>query len=366
MTSSHHDSTSTTPSQPTSPPVVVFMVAFPAPPALAESLTAIHPDAELLWTPYTESEALRSARGHHGGRNPDGLETPEITDEMRAHWQRATIAVAMDLPEGLDELMPNLQWVQSITAGVDKYDLDAFDRQGVLLTNASGLGSAGIAEFVIARLLQEWKNLRTFDAQQREHRWEGMFGTELTGRTLGIAGLGAIGREVARRARAFDMTVLATRASAKPGDTDDAVDELFPADALDEMLARCDAVVSTLPSNPSTIGLFDADRFAAMPAGSLFCNVGRGAHVVEADLIAALESGHLRAAALDVTHVEPLPMDDPLWDAPNIYISPHSSVSLDRYVQNLEALFVANLGHFFAAEPLVNAVDTAGTADTNS
>lgn len=347
---------------PKTPLVVAVMIGFDIPPTLIELITAASPGAEIVSTPYVESEELRSARGRHAGRNPENLDTPVIDDETRAVWQRVNVAIAMDLPDGLDELMPNLSWIQSITAGYDKYDLPALNAQGVRLTNASGLGAAGIAEFVIARLLQVWKNLRQFDDQQRTHTWEGMFGTELTGRTIGIAGLGSIGREVARRARAFDMTVLATRGSARPGDTDPAVDELFPAAALDTMLARCDAVVSTLPSNPTTIGLFDAGRFAAMPAGAVFCNVGRGAHVVEPDLIAALESGHLRAAALDVTHVEPLPADDPLWDAPNVYISPHSSVSLDRYVQNLEALMASNVALFLAGESMRNEVDVATEA----
>lgn len=338
------------------PLVVAVMVGFDPPPSLVELITTLSPGAEVVSTPYVESEELRSARGRHDGRNPDGLATPDVSDETLAVWARTHVAIALDLPDRLDELMPRLRWIQSITAGYDKYDIAAIGAQGVRLTNASGLGAASIAEFVMARLLQVWKHLRRFDDQQRDHVWEGMFGTELTGRTVGIAGLGSIGRQVARRAKAFDMTVLATRGSARPGDVDPDVDELFPAAELDTMLVRCDAVVSSLPSNPTTIGLFDAGRFAAMPEGTVFCNVGRGAHVVEADLIAALESGRLAAAALDVTEVEPLPADDPLWDAPNVYISPHSSVSLDRYVQNLEALMADNVRLFLADEPMRNEV----------
>lgn len=349
-----------------SPLVVAVMVGFDAPPTLVEAITALHPGAEIVSVPYVESEDLRSARGRHDGRNPDGLETPHIDDETRATLARAQIAVAMDLPDGLDELMPELRWIQSITAGFDKYDLAALQAQGVRLTNASGLGAAAIAEFVMARLLQVWKNLRVFDDQQNDRRWEGLFGTELTGRTVGIAGLGSIGREVARRARAFDMRVLATRASAAPGDSDPAVDGLFPAAQLDEMLSHCDAVVATLPSNPTTVDLFDAGRFAAMPPGSVFCNVGRGAHVVESDLIDALTSGHLRAAALDVTRVEPLPAADPVWDAPNLYVSPHSSVSLDRYIENLEALMTENVRLYLAGEPMRNEIDVAGELARNA
>ena len=339
------------------PFTVAVLMDFEPSPDLVSAVEASRPGAEVVWTPYVESDELRSLRGRSDGRNADDLPTPRITDEMRETWQRTDVVVAMDLPDDLSTLMPRLSWIQSITAGYDKYDLPALAAHDVRLTTASGIGAASIAEFVMGRLLQVWKNFRRFDAQQDDHVWEGEFGTELTGRTLGIAGLGSIGREVARRARAFDMTVLATRASARPGDTDDAVDELFPADALDEMLARCDAVVSSLPSNPTTIDLFDADRFAAMRDGAIFCNVGRGAHVVETDLIAALESGRLRAAALDVTRVEPLPEGDPLWDAPNLYLSPHTSVSLDRYLTSLARLLGDNLRRLHAGDPLTNEVD---------
>jgi len=322
-----------------------------------DAISAVAPNVEVVWTPYTESEELRSARGMQSGRNTGGLETPPITDEMLEHWQRSHLVVAIDLPDNLATLAPNLQWVQSITAGYDKYDLDALAGQGVRLTTASGVAAASISEFVMGRLLQVWKNLRLFDQQQRDHHWEGMFGTELTGRTLGVVGLGAIGRQVAKRARAFNMVTLATRASATRGDTDPDVDELHPAATLDEVLARCDAVVAAMPSNPTTINLFDKDRFAAMKPGAIFVNVGRGAHVVQPDLIAALESGHLRAAALDVTTPEPLPAEDPLWDAPNLYLSPHASVSVDRYMANIEALVADNLRRYLAHDPLVNEVE---------
>ena len=151
---------------------------------------------------------------------------------------------------------------------------------------------------------------------------------------------------------AFDIEVLATRASARPGDLDPDVDTLYPADELDTMLSRCDAVVACLPTTDVTVDLFDEGRFSAMPAGSIFCNVGRGAQVVESDLIAALESGHLAAAVLDVTRTEPLPADSPLWGAPNVYLSPHSSASLDRYAENLETLIVENLRRFTTGERL--------------
>ena len=124
-----------------------------------------------------------------------------------------------------------------------------------------------------------------------------------------------------------------------------------------EVLGRCDAVVATLPADESTFDMFDASRFAAMAAGTIFVNVSRGSLVVEGDLIEALRSGHLRAAVLDVTRLEPLPATDPLWDAPNLYLSPHTSTSLDRYVDNLVDLAADNLTRFVEGRPLRNEVD---------
>src|SRR5262249_37972823 len=138
-------------------------------------------------------------------------------------------------------------------------------------------------------------------------------GRTAEGATLGVIGLGAIGTAVAVRARAFGMTVLATRRSYSPGQRHDAVDELAGAADLHAVLARCDAVVACVPATGETESLFDAAAFAAMKPGAIFCNVGRGALVDESALVDALESGHLGAAILDVTRQEPLSGDDPLW-----------------------------------------------------
>jgi phosphoglycerate dehydrogenase-like enzyme len=227
---------------------------------------------------------------------------------------------------------------------------------GVTLTNGAGLAAAPIAEFVFGRLLQVWKRFRTLDAQQVEHRWELSGGRALAGTTLGIVGLGAIGRAVARRARAFDMHVVANRASATPGQTDPDVDELFTADALDEMLPRCDAVVIAANATEQTFRLFDRDRIAAMKPGSVLCNVARGTLVAEDALLDALRSGHLGAAVLDATDPEPTPADSPLWTAPNCYLSPHIASMGASYADALLDLVIRNLGHLLRDEPLENVV----------
>lgn len=337
--------------------VVAIALPFDHDPAFEQKIRSIDPRLDVRWTPYVESPSVRSEKGKNGGHDPSGLPTPPISDEMRAAWADTHVVFGMDLPSEASDLLPQMRWFQGTTAGVDQFDLAELRTMQVRLTTASGVGAVSIAEFVMARLLQVYKHLRTLDRQQAEHDWNLRFGEEVAGRTLGVIGLGAIGREVARRARAFGMTVLATRASATPGDTDPDVDELHPSTSIDDVVARCHVVVAALPSNPTTDNLFDESRFAAMRDGTVFCNVGRGAHVDEDALIAALRSGRVRAAILDVTRIEPLPADNPLWDMADVYISPHSSVSLDRYADNVKALAIDNLVRYLRGDTLRNEVD---------
>ncbi len=153
------------------------------------------------------------------------------------------------------------------------------------------------------------------------------------------------------------MTVLAQRRSARPGDVDPDVDELFGPGGLPEVLRRSDAVVAALPETADTVDLFDAKLFAEMRPGSLFVNVGRGSAVVEPALIEALQSGHLAGAAIDVARSEPLPPQSPLWEAPNLLISPHSATAPAKFWSNLHELFRDNLGRYLRGERLRNEVD---------
>jgi phosphoglycerate dehydrogenase-like enzyme len=132
---------------------------------------------------------------------------------------------------------------------------------------------------------------------------------------------------------------------------------VFGTDQLLDVLGRCDAVVLSAPSTPETNDLFDATAFAAMRPGAVFCNVARGALVDEDALVDALQSGHLGAAIIDVTKQEPLPADSPMWDTPRLYLSPHSSTSLDRYLDSIFDLFTDNLRRYVHGEPLRNVVD---------
>lgn len=316
-------------------------------------------DVELLTTPFEVSHDLRTAREQEPFSASLREREPVLTAEQRDAFARAEIVFTLDVPMDLPPLAPNLHWIQCIGSGVGQYVSARLPDGDITLTNGAGIASAPIAEWVIARVLQIVKRLPEHDANAREHRWEMALGGRLEGRTVAIVGLGAIGRDVARRLRGFGVRLLGIRRRWQPGATDDDVDELFGPAALHEVLGRADVVVVAAPGGDDTKDLFDEAAFAAMRPGSVFVNVARGTLVDEAALIAALESGHLAGAAIDVARTEPLPPDDPLWSAPNLLISPHSSSSVERYAECAVDLFCENLGRYVRGEPLRNVVDLA-------
>jgi len=307
---------------------------------------------------YVEPHELRSARGKPGA---DGLrsQAPPLTDEQRAAFAGLDVALAIDLPFDVAAVAPRLRWVQAVGVGTGQLQSAGLSAAGIRLTSAAGTSGVSIAEFVLARMLEEAKRLREVGLAQHKHEWEPLFGTQLAGRTLGLIGLGAINAAVAERAKAFGMRVLATRRSAEPGATAPNTDEVYPTARLHDLLAQCDTVVAAVPETPETRGMMDKAAFAAMRRGSFFCNVGRGSLVDEPALVDALTSGHLRGAALDVASVEPLPASNPLWDAPNLYLSPHCSASPQALFLNLHQLFRDNLERYLADQPLRNEVDLA-------
>ena len=176
---------------------------------------------------------------------------------------------------------------------------------------------------------------------------------------MGIVGLGAIGAAVARRAKAFDVEVLASRRRWQPDMQAPDVDQLYGPDALHELLGRCDVVVLAAAGTPQTENLIDAAALGAMKPGSVFVNVARGNMVDEKALSEALRSGRLAAAAIDVANTEPLPPESALWDVPNLHISPHSSTSQERYFEMVFELFLDNLAAYVAHKPLRNVCDLA-------
>ncbi len=274
---------------------------------------------------------------------------------------RANVLVSLHAPEKLLTHAPNLRWVQSIGAGVEQFGKAGLGpSQPVVLTNASGTSSNSMAEWIIGRLLQVWKRFRECDELQGRHAFERTYGRTFAGSTIGIIGLGHIGEATAVRARALGCKVLGLKRSAKPGDTSEFADELFPTSGLPELLARSDAVIVSAPDTPETHHIIDAEALDTMKEDAVLVNVARGPLVDEAAVADAMREQKIGAAVLDVFDPEPLDPESPLWDLPGVYISAHSSVSVDRYMDDVFDLFMDNLERFRKGEPLRNVVDMAG------
>ncbi len=282
-----------------------------------------------------------------------------VAEERRRALEQAEALITLHTPQDLMTLAPRLRWIQGLGAGVEQFVRAGVSLERVVVTNASGVSAGSMAEFVIGRLLQIWKRFREAEAHQRAHAYVQTYGRTFAGSTLGIVGMGSIGSAVAERARAFGLRVLGLKRSYRPGDTSDLAEQLFGPGQLHEMLAQCDAVIVAAPATEETRHLIDAAALAAMRPGSALVNVARGSLVDEPALIQALESGHLAAAVLDVFEQEPLPKESPLWDLANVYISAHSSVSTDRYLDDVFDLFLDNLARYVAGQPLRNRVDMA-------
>ncbi len=325
--------------------------AFEAAVAELEALGSV----EVLELPYEEEHERRAGRGADPTRDW-AADQPEMSAETLGGFSRIHVALALDIPVGVTSLAPNLRWVQAFGAGSDQFVSCGFDEAGVILTNSSGSNAVGIAEFAMGRVIEHAKRFPYTRDLQRERNWQTTFGSELAGTTLGLIGFGNICSEIAPRARAFGMRVEACRGSAKPGDTHELIDTVWPAAQLHEMLANCDNVIAAVPNTPATEQMMNAAAFAAMKPGSFFVNVGRGTLVDEPALVAALESGHLSGAALDVASTEPLVDDSPIWTAPNLSMSFHNAAVPAAMFGNVHKIFAENVAHFLSGEPLRNLV----------
>jgi phosphoglycerate dehydrogenase-like enzyme len=260
-------------------------------------------------------------------------------------------------PEATRRLLarvPNLRWIHTISAGVDHLLFPELRESEAILTNASGVFNVPIAETVMAYILAVVKRLPEFWAHQRERRWEKLPLRELRGLTVGIVGLGDIGTEVARLCRAFGMHVLGLRRRPAPSDL---ADEVLPPDRLQDLLARSDFVVIAVPLTAETRGMIGRAELAAMKPDAWLVNISRGAIVDEEALVEALKEGRIGGACLDVFAEEPLPPESPLWDMPNVIITPHNSWSSPHIEEREIALFLENLRRYVAGEPLLNVVD---------
>ncbi len=253
---------------------------------------------------------------------------------------------------------PELRWVQSFSAGMNNFLFPEIVESDVTVTNMAGIYAPQGGEHAWALLLALTRGIHQSVRSQAEHRW-GNSGPriELAGGTLGIVGLGGFGIETAQRAQGYNMEIIAL----DPMRTDkpDYIAELKPAgrEDLHDLLRRSDAVVIACPRTPETYHLIGRDEFAQMKDTAYLVNVTRGGIIDEPALIEALESGQIAGAGLDVCEEEPLPPDNPLWDAPNLIITPHSAGGSQQRPRKTFEFFCANLERYLKGEELLNIVD---------
>lgn len=264
--------------------------------------------------------------------------------ETRERIPSAEVLVAIALSADLLDAAADLRWIQSLYAGVGGFDVDRIRERGIVLTSGAGIHAEAVAETVVGYMLIFERGFLQGLSQQRDRTWRRYPTGELTNGTLGIVGLGEIGRRVAELGRAFGMTVIGTKRNA---DVDiDPVDEVFGPDDLHTVANRSDYLVVACPLTEETRGLFGREEFVAMPSSAVLINVARGPIVDEPALVVALQEGLIRGAALDVTDPEPLPPESPLWTMPEVIVTPHVAGSTDRYWERGAELFAENYARF--------------------
>ena len=257
-------------------------------------------------------------------------------------------------PRDLPRRAPRLQWVQSLTAGVEGWLASPDLPPGLPFSCARGTHRVQMPEHILAALFLTSKDLPGIVLDQRERKWTKRTNPTLAGATLGILGLGAIGTELARKAAALEMRVIGTKRDGKPVAH---VERVYGPDGTDAVLAESDYVVILLPVTPETRNLFDRRRLSRVKPGAWLLNFGRGDVIVDDDLVAAVRERAIAGAVLDVFRKEPLPTEHPFWTTPGIVVFPHVGGLHPTRDDFVAELFVDNLRRFAAGEPLREVVD---------
>jgi len=284
--------------------------------------------------------------------------------EQEAEWKallgRADILFDFDFShrEDLPELATSVRWIQATSAGIGQFvrRMGYAERMNCIFTTASGVHARPLAEFALMGMLMFAKDYQYLASEKENHHWARYCATELAGKTLAVIGLGNIGRETAKLAKAFDMHIIGTRRH--PEIPVEHVDELYGPDTLDPLLKRADFLVLATPHTPETEKIIGSKEIATLPDNAVIINIARGVVIDQDALIEALQSGKLKGAALDVFDPEPLPEDSPLWDMPQVIISPHSASTAETENQKITQIFIDNLHRYLAGDTLNNVLDT--------
>ena len=282
-----------------------------------------------------------------------GIENFRRTPNQEKRWADALgrAEILFDFPpEGPDgtggmDLAPNVKWIQTTSSGVGKRVADlGLQGSDILFTTARGVHAGPLSEFFLLGVLKHFKRLDFLEDEQKAHHWERYCGEDLDGKVLALIGAGQVGRRIGAVARFLGMRVLAMDTSLTSDQADQlGFERLFSGSELHDMLASADVVCLCVPHTPETERMIDAKAFQAMKDGVVFVNVGRGPVVDEPILIEALKSGRVAFAALDVFATEPLPPGSPLWDMPNVLVSPHSASTVAAENRRIVDIFRHNL-----------------------
>ncbi|GAA5229204.1 D-2-hydroxyacid dehydrogenase [Arthrobacter cryoconiti] len=336
-------------------------IAVPLEAEHVESIKTAHPDVTVLYEP----ELLPPERypADHGG-DPAFVRSPSQDSRYWDMLARADVlyGIPQESAAGLARIAANskVAWIQAMASGagstVKAANLAAETLERLAVTNSAGVHALPLAEFAMLGVLNGFKHTSAMAADQAAKSWPDLrVPTRLvSGSHAVIIGLGEIGIETARLARAMGMRVSGTKRTVEAIDGVETVTDMA---GLPELLATADTVINTLPGTPFTHKLINAGLFAAMKAGTVFVNVGRGTVVDEDALLVALEDGTISYACLDVFAIEPLPVESPLWEHPRVMVSPHTSALTIAENRLIAERFIDNLARFQAGEPLLHRVD---------
>ncbi len=250
-----------------------------------------------------------------------------------------------------------LQWMHTLSAGVEHLLVPELVQSPIPLTNSKGVYSGALGEFALSAILFFAKDLRRLLRQQATARWEPFEPAAIQGQTLGILGYGDIGRAVAERAKGFGMRILACRRRPERSAGDPLVEQVLPFERRHELAAASDYLLLAMPHTPGAQRLVGEAELQVMKPQAVLINVGRGSTVDEPALVRALEEKRLRGAALDVFETEPLPASHPFWRLENVLLSPHCADNIPTRWEDALALFLRNLDRFERGEPLLNIID---------
>jgi phosphoglycerate dehydrogenase-like enzyme len=329
---------------------IPVLITVDMPDALLDRLRAVSPHIQIDLLPTGDASDF----------------TEEQLGEMEVLYTRQA------LPE--PEQVPNLRWIQFHWSGIDDFVDESLLRSDMIVTTLSGAAVPQMAEFALTMMMALGHHLPPMMGDQREKAWADNKFTrfrpqELRGSTVGIVGYGSIGREIARICQALGAQVLATKRDLKTldgsgyvleglGDAQAEIPErLYPPQALPSMASECDFLILTVPLTPETRGLVNAKVFESMKDTAYLIDVSRGGVVDQGALVEALREGVIAGAALDVYPVEPLPDSSPLWELPNVILSPHVAGTSGQYLERAADLFAENLRRYVANEPLLNRYD---------